>query len=244
MKQDYSKYNDVDRKIWKILFNRQIKVLPGRASQTFFDALKIVEFNPDTIPNFDDVNRILKRETGWELEVVPEMIEAEGFFELLSQKKFSTTTWLRDWEQLDYIVEPDMFHDVFGHVPLFVNKEYCEFANGMAKLGMRFANNEHAIAMLQRIYWFTIEFGLMKENGETKIYGAGILSSPEEAEYSLSEIPTHLPYDVKAIFDSPFKIDEKQPKYFVIDSYKQLVDSLNEIEILLEEGYGTPKQVA
>jgi len=244
MKQDYSKYTNTDQEIWKTLFDRQIKILEGKASKTFFDALATIQFNAEKIPYFEDINKILIRETGWKLEVVPEFIEASGFFEFLSEKKFPATSWIRNWDQLDYIVEPDMFHDVFGHVPLFVNKTYCEFANGMAKLGTKYQTDEHSITMLQRIYWFTIEFGLIKETNKIKIYGAGILSSPEEADYSLSDLPNHLSYSAKEIFNSPFKINEKQPKYFIIDSFQQLVDSLPEIDSLLQQGYGKPKKAS
>jgi phenylalanine-4-hydroxylase len=138
-------------------------------------------------------------------------------------------------EQLDYLQEPDMFHDVFGHVPLLTNPDLCHFLEGLSHIALRFIDNELAIELVSRIYWYTVEFGLIREHGKLKIYGAGILSSGGETKYSLeSDIPERLPYVVKDVIDTPYIKDKYQAKYFVIDSYEQLYASVSEIESCIE----------
>ncbi|MFI5150631.1 MAG: phenylalanine 4-monooxygenase [Bacteroidia bacterium] len=235
MKQEYKNYTDEDRLVWKTLFERQMKNLEAHASSHFLQALKAVAFSPDKIPDFREIDEILDPLTGWSMEVVPCIIPQKEFFQTLDLKHFPATTWLRKMNQLDYLEEPDMFHDVFGHVPLLSNKAYTNFFKGMAELALEHADDAIAIELLGRIYWFTIEFGLMKEGAEKKVYGAGIISSAGETAYSLSSKPTHLPYDVRTIMRTTFRTDIFQETYFVVDSFEALYDSLPEIEKVLEE---------
>jgi phenylalanine-4-hydroxylase len=235
MQQDYSKYTDEDRLVWKTLFDRQMKNLETMASRHFIDALQEVEFRPDKIPDFKELDKLLGSKTGWAMEVVPNIIPQKDFFQTLDLKHFPATTWLRRMDQLDYLEEPDMFHDVFGHVPLLSNKAYTGFFKGMAELALKHLDSPLAIELLGRIYWFTIEFGLMNENGQKKVYGAGIISSAGETLYSLSDKPAHLPFDVRSVMQSTFRTDVFQEKYFVVDSFEALYESLSEIEKVLEE---------
>lgn len=149
-------------------------------------ALQTVNFSADKIPDFSDINGVLETTTSWSLEVVSNISPQKDFFNFLSQKKFTTTCWLRTMEQLDYLEEPDMFHDVFGHVPLLSNLDYVNFFKGVSDIALRNIDNSKAIELLGRIYWFTIEFGLIREDGQLKIYGAGIISSKGETEHCLS----------------------------------------------------------
>lgn len=177
----------------------------------------------------------MKNTTSWSLEVVPNISEQKEFFEFLSKKKFTTTCWLRTMEQLDYLEEPDMFHDVFGHVPLLCNESYVNFFKGISDIALKNMDNPKAIELLGRLYWFTIEFGLIREDGELKIYGAGIISSKGETEHCLSKAAIQLPFDVQTIFNTNYRTDVFQTHYFVIDSFEQLYNSLKQIELVLKE---------
>lgn len=234
MKQHYANYTPADFEVWSTLFSRQLTQLPTMASQQYLDCLKKVGFEAGAIPNFDAVNAVLGNSTGWQLHVVPSIIPNAEFFPLLSQKKFPATTWLRPMESLDYLEEPDMFHDVFGHVPLLSHPTFCAFFEGFAKIGMRYLDRPELLDVLGRMYWFTIEFGLIREANELRIYGAGILSSYGESKYSLSSEPTHKAFDVAEILRTDYDNSRIQELYFVIESYEQLFDSLGSIELAME----------
>jgi phenylalanine-4-hydroxylase len=246
MTQDYSAYTPEDFEVWKILFNRQIEQLQPLASKAYLQGIKVVNFSGNKIPNYQEVNELLIKLTGWQIHVVPGLIDNRPFFELMQNKKFCASTWLRKREQLDYLEEPDMFHDVFGHVPLLSNQSVCHFLEELARIALRFINKPQAIEYIARLYWYTIEFGLIKEEGELKIYGAGILSSSGESTYSLQSIePQRFDYNIKQIFDTPYIKEHYQDQYFVIDSYEQLFNSIPAIEAELEQRMSleTPRKV-
>ena len=235
MTQAYSNYTPEDFEVWSILFNRQIEQLIPIASNAYLEGIKKVNFSANRIPNYSETNILLQDLTGWQIHVVPGLIDNRPFFELMKSKRFCASTWLRKREQLDYLEEPDMFHDIFGHVPLLSNQSVCHFLEELARIALRFVENEEAIEYIARLYWYTVEFGLIRENGSLKIYGAGILSSSGESIYCLeSSHPQRFKYNVKQIFDTPFIKDHYQEQYFVIDSYQQLFDSIPEIERELE----------
>ena len=170
-KQIYKNYTEEDFSVWKILFNRQIDNLKEIVAQEFLDSLKKMQFTPHKIPDFKEVNRILKNSTGWKIKTVPNIAEAKDFFSCLSKKQFTTTCWLRSMSEIDYLEEPDMFHDVFAHIPLLINKNYSEFFHKIGQIGLLVINDEERLKKLQRLYWFTIEFGLLKSGSKHKIYG-------------------------------------------------------------------------
>ena len=232
--QVYSNYTTQDFQVWNILFERQMHILRPIVSEEYLTALEKVKFSKDKIPDFQEVNAILKAATGWSLVVVPNISPQKEFFEFLSQKKFTSTCWLRTMEQLDYLEEPDMFHDVFAHVPLLCNDNYVNFFKGISDIALKHIDNPDVIELLGRIYWFTIEFGLIKESGQLKIYGAGIISSKGETEFCLSKQAKHNDFDVATIFDTGFRTDIIQEQYFVIESFEQLYNSLEEIEQLIQ----------
>jgi phenylalanine-4-hydroxylase len=228
--QHYDSYTMEDLSVWKILFERQMKNLEGKVSGDFMDALQKVKFRNDKIPDFTEINCILENETGWQLHTVPNISPQKEFFELLAEKKFTATCWLRTMEQLDYLEEPDMFHDVFAHVPLLSNHNYCRFFEGIGKLALKYINEPMAIELLGKIYWFTIEFGLIEEKSDLKIYGAGIISSAGETRHALSDLSSKYDFDVERIFETDFRTDILQERYFVIRSFAQLFEALPEIE--------------
>jgi phenylalanine-4-hydroxylase len=235
MRQIYGNYNEEDFEVWKILYDRQMKNLPDAASQAHLDGLRKTNFISKEIPHFEKTNEILLAETGWRLAVVPGIVPDYTFFELMSNKRFPATTWLRKMKELDYLEEPDMFHDVFAHVPLLTNQAFVDFLEALSKIGLNYVGNDHAIELLSRIYWFTVEFGLIRENGQLRIYGAGILSSAGETKFCLTDEPPHYDFDVKTIAATPFRKDVFQDRYFVIDSFEQLYGAIPEIKATIAE---------
>jgi phenylalanine-4-hydroxylase len=234
MQQDYGKYTEEDFKVWKLLYERQMENLPWAASKAYTHGVDLFGFNANEIPRFDDMNRVLSETTGWQLVVVPGLIDDDLFFSLMSSKKFPASTWFRKLNEIDYLEEPDMFHDTFGHVPLLTNKPFTDFLAEISRLGLKHADNKWWVELVSRIYWFTIEFGLIREEGEMKIYGAGILSSAGETKYCLSDKAVHKTYDPEVILNTAYRKDKFQEMYFVIDSYEQLFHSLPKIEELLD----------
>ena len=229
MQQHYNEYSAEDFEVWKILFERQMPQLQSVAAQEYLIGLDNIKFNAQQIPNIIDTNKLLAAQTGWQLIVVPGIIKEPDFFNLLSQKKFPATTWLRKKEQLDYLPEPDMFHDVFGHVPILTHYHFTQFFQAIGTLGVQHLHNENIVAMLGRLYWFTVEFGLIKTNNQLKIFGAGIISSYSETKFSISSEPTHLAYDAELIMNTSYENDHIQNTYFVIDSFEQLYHSIETI---------------
>lgn len=235
MKQIYSNYTQEDFEVWKILFDRQIKQFPTHASASYLEGLKIANFETGIIPDFKETNAILQETTGWQLAVVPGIVPDYTFFELMANKRFPATTWLRKMKELDYLEEPDMFHDVFAHVPLLTNQNFVNFLEALSKIGLEYVDNPHAIELLSRVYWFTIEFGLIQEEEGLRIYGAGILSSAGETAFSLSDEPPKHAFDVAHMLDTPYRKDQFQTQYFITESYEQLYESIPEIKRLLKE---------
>jgi phenylalanine-4-hydroxylase len=234
--QEYDKYTPEDHRVWQILFERQIKGLPGKATQAYLDGIHKVGFVAEKVPQFEEVNKLLTQITGWRIHVVPGLIPNNEFFELMRDRNFCATTWLRKMEELDYLEEPDMFHDVFGHVPLLTNQPLCNFLADLSSIALKHIDKPLAIECVARLYWFTVEFGLIQEPEGLRIYGAGILSSSGETEYSLfSPTPKRLPYDVWTIINTPYIKDKYQAQYFVIESFDQLYNSVAEIERCIEK---------
>jgi phenylalanine-4-hydroxylase len=236
--QIYSNYTPEDFEVWKTLFNRQMDILQYAVSAEYLSALDTVEFKPERIPDFKLLDKTLLDTTGWSIETVPNICPQKEFFEFLSQKKFTATCWLRTMAQLDYLEEPDMFHDVFGHVPLLSDEAYGRFFLALSEIALQHIHDPLAIELLSRVYWFTIEFGLMHENGKLKIYGAGVISSKGEAPHAMTENTSKLNFDVAKMIDTPYRTDILQDKYFVIDSFEQLFHSIPQIRACLEARLG------
>jgi phenylalanine-4-hydroxylase len=235
LRQDYAAYTAEDFEVWRILFERQMAQLPPIASRAYLEGIDKVRFRADRIPNYAETNRLLRPLTGWQIYVVPGLIPNRPFFELMQARCFCASTWLRKREQLDYLEEPDAFHDIFGHVPLLSNQAVCHFLEELARIALRFVDDPDAVEAIARLYWYTIEFGLIREDGQMKIYGAGILSSAGESHYCLADPARWVPYDIPTLLRTPYIKEHYQEQYFVIDSYAQLFDSTPEIERELEK---------
>ncbi|GGD89804.1 phenylalanine 4-monooxygenase [Planktosalinus lacus] len=236
MQQKMNTYTVEDQKVWKLLFDRQSENLKIKGSKDYLESLSLMRsvLNGNDIPEFKKMNRWFESKTGWKIEVVPGLIPVEDFFELLSQKRFCSSTWLRSFENLDYLEEPDMFHDTFGHIPLLANPVFSEFVYEFGKLGKEFINDTEKLVQLQRLYWFTIEFGVIKESGMIKSYGAGIISSFGETNQIFNQEANFFPFDIETILNKPFRTDVMQEDYFVIESLEQLYASLEEVKKILQ----------
>ncbi|WP_394341948.1 phenylalanine 4-monooxygenase [Spirosoma pollinicola] len=234
--QTYTNYTPDDQAVWRLLFERQIAQLPGKASQAYLNGISATGFRADRIPDFErDLNLRLQNLTGWRVQDVEGLIPNRDFFELMANRNFPATTWLRRHDQLDYLPEPDMFHDTFGHVPMLSNQAFCDFLASLSQIALHHIDSEEAIAMISRLYWYTVEFGLIQEGDQLRIYGGGILSSVGETTYSLlSDKPKRIPYDVETLLKTPYIIDHFQEQYFVIESFDQLYQSVQQIETTLE----------
>ena len=221
--QDYAAYTAADHDTYRRLYERQRALLPGLASQAFIDALPSLGAS-DRIPRFEEVNERLVKATGWELVGVPGLIPEVPFFTLLANRKFPVTDWIRKPEEFEYIVEPDIFHDLFGHVPLLFNPVFADYVQRYGQGGLK-AQGLGSCEMLSRLYWYTIEFGLIREAGQLRAYGAGILSSSGELAYSVqSPEPQRIPLQLERTMRTRYKIDTYQQTYFVIDSFEQLFE--------------------
>jgi len=219
--QNWAAYTAQDHDTYHRLYQRQSAQLPGLACQAFIDALPLLGAK-ERIPRFDDVNERLYQATRWQLVAVPGLIPEVPFFQLLANRKFPVTDWIRTPEEFDYVVEPDVFHDLFGHVPLLFNPVLADYVQRYGQGGLK-AAELGACEMLARLYWYTIEFGLIREAGGLRAYGAGILSSAGELPYSVqSPAPQRLPLQLERTMRTRYKIDSYQQTYFVIDSFEQL----------------------
>lgn len=225
LQQEYQRYSTQDHSTWHKLFSRQVDHLQGKAFSRYFECLEELgpSLNAERLPNYKDLNAALMNKTGWSIHAVPGLISVKDFFDLLSRRKFSASTWIRKPEQLDYIEEPDMFHDIFGHVPLLMDQAYADFMQAFGQMGVSLSDQPKLLESLQRLYWFSIEFGLIKEGSETKVYGAGILSSYGEVNHVMNQLNDSLPFDLQAIYQHEFRNDEIQNQYYLLDSLDQMI---------------------
>ncbi|KOP55482.1 MULTISPECIES: phenylalanine 4-monooxygenase [Pseudomonas syringae group] len=231
----FIEYPASEHAVWNTLITRQLKIIEGRACQEYLDGIEQLGLPDDRIPQLGEINKVLGETTGWQVERVPALIPFQTFFELLASKRFPVATFIRSEEELDYLQEPDIFHEIFGHCPLLTNPWFAEFTHTYGKLGLS-ASKEQRV-YLARLYWMTIEFGLVDTPQGRRIYGGGILSSPKEAVYSVSSAPEHQPFDALEAMRTPYRIDILQPLYFVLPNLKRLFDLAQEdIMALVAQG--------
>lgn len=227
VEQPWSGYSRTDHAVWGELFERQREVLAGRACEAFLAAQNQLQMTADAIPRFADLNPILHRATGWELVGVEGLLPEYTFFEHLAHRRFPVTWWIRTPGQIDYISEPDLFHDLFGHVPLLMNPVFADYMEAYGRGAMKAHGiGAQALLNLTRLYWYTVEFGLIRTAAGLRIYGSGIVSSRGESIYSLaSDAPNRIGFDLERIMRTRYRIDTYQQSYFVIDSFEQLFEA-------------------
>ncbi|MFJ9451781.1 phenylalanine 4-monooxygenase [Herbaspirillum sp. NPDC101397] len=224
--QNWAAYTPAQHALWRRLYERQAKLIPDRACDVFLDSIKALDVSQG-IPQFNRTTEALYKATGWQLVAVPGLVPDHTFFEHLANRRFPVTVWLREESEFDYIVEPDVFHDFFGHVPLLFNPVFADHLQEYGKGGLK-ALKLDGLAFLARLYWYTIEFGLIQSPEGLRIYGAGILSSGGEVDYALrgsqDQQPNRIPFQVERVMRTLYKIDSYQETYFVIRDFQQLFD--------------------
>ena len=264
--QQYTRYTRDDHEVWRDMFDRRWGVLEAQVSRQFIEGMKILRLTRDRLPLLDDlvlereitiaggdvlpqgarlngINKFLQAQSSWASYGVPGYLPAKAFFACLAQREFPTTVLIRPREVMDYLPEPDIFHDVFGHVPLHTLRVFADFLQTYGKAALLCEDEEH-IKRLGRLFWFTVEFGLIREDGKIKVYGSGLVSSHAESAYSLTgqweqkgrsapdckarEVPEYRPFDLERICGTDFEIDHFQPIYYVLESFEQLRDAMNE----------------
>ena len=222
--QDHGAYTEAEHDRWRRLYRRQIGLVPGRACAEYERALASLDYRAG-IPRFEAVNGPLGASTGWRLVAVPGLVPDLVFFEHLASRRFPVTRWIREEHELDYIVEPDVFHDFFGHVPMLFDPVFADYMEAYGKGGLK-AEGLGSLKWLARLYWYTVEFGLVRSPAGLRVYGAGILSSPSEIDHALrSPEPRRVAFDLVRVMRSLYRIDAFQETYFVIESFEELFEA-------------------
>lgn len=221
--QDWKSYTTEEHETWDILYNRQKDMLPGRAAQAFLNGIDILNLSKPGIPDFKELNRILMDATGWQVVAVPGLVPDDVFFDHLANRRFVSGNFIRQRDQLDYLQEPDIFHDVFGHVPMLADPRFADYMAAYGRGGLR-AIGFGTLKQLARLYWYTVEFGLIQEPEGLRIYGAGIVSSYGESVFALDDpSPNRILFDLERVLRTEYRIDDYQQNYFVIPSLDELL---------------------
>lgn len=222
--QGWDRYTPAEHAVWKTLFERQSKLLPGRACDEFVDGMNKLPIGPDQIPDFRRLSEVLMRKTGWQVVAVPGLVPDEVFFDHLANRRFPAGQFIRKPHELDYLEEPDVFHDVFGHVPMLMNPVIADYIQAYGRGGLR-ARELGVLDKLARVYWYTVEFGLVQQKDGVRIYGAGIASSYTESVFALDDAsPNRIAFDLERVMRTRYRIDDFQESYFVIDGLEQLLE--------------------
>jgi phenylalanine-4-hydroxylase len=226
VEQRWSEYSEADHAIWAQLYARQIELIERYAAPEFLQGVHALGASSQRIPSFDEANRVLADSTGWRIVAVPGLIPEATFFDHLANRRFPVTVWIRRRDELDYLVEPDVFHDFFGHVPLLTNPMFGRFMQAYGEAGPKALAIPGALNMLSRLYWYMVEFGLISTSAGLRVYGSGILSSKGETVYSIeSRTPRRWKFDLLRVMRTEYRIDAFQQSYFVIDSFEQLFEA-------------------
>ena len=243
--QGWNHYTAAEHATWKTLFERQTQLLPGRACDEFVQGMRDLPMGADEIPDFRQLSDVLMPRTGWQVVAVPGLVPDDVFFEHLANRRFPAGQFIRKPHELDYLEEPDVFHDVFGHVPMLMNPAIADFIQAYGVGGLR-AQQLGKLANLARVYWYTVEFGLVKQADGLRIYGAGIASSHSESLFALDDaspnrVALNLPHDLPRVMQTDYRIDDFQETYFVITSLDDLL-ALAKIDFapLYEQIQGKP----
>jgi phenylalanine-4-hydroxylase len=221
--QGWGSYTPEHHAVWKTLFERQTRLLPGLACDAFVDGMRRLPMSAERIPNFEELSETLHKATGWQVVAVPGLVPDDVFFEHLANRRFPSGNFIRGAHELDYLEEPDVFHDVFGHVPMLMHPLMADFIQAYGKGGLR-AQGLGKLTELARVYWYTVEFGLVQQTDGLRIYGAGIASSFSESAFAIrSESPNRIAFDLERVMRTHYRIDDFQEVYFVLDHLQDLL---------------------
>ena len=224
VEQGWAAYTPAQHAVWKTLYERQTRLLPGLACDAFIEGMRRLPMAADRIPDFEALSETLMQATGWQVVAVPGLVPDDVFFEHLANRRFPAGNFIRGAHELDYLEEPDVFHDVFGHVPMLMHPVMADFIQAYGQGGLR-AQKLGKLAELARVYWYTVEFGLVREGGGTRIYGAGIASSFSESSFAVqSPSPNRIAFELERVMRTRYRIDDFQESYFVLDSLDDLLE--------------------
>ncbi len=222
--QGWEHYTPVEHAVWQTLYERQTRQLPGRACEAFLSGLKALHLSPNGIPDFRRLSEFLMKATGWQIVAVPGLVPDEVFFEHLANRRFPAGNFIRRPDSLDYIEAPDVFHDVFGHAPMLMHPVIADYMQAYGEGGLR-AQRLGRLEQLARVYWYTVEFGLLLERGRLRLYGAGIASSHAESEFAIdSRVPHRVRFNLERVMRTHYRIDDFQEIYFVIHDLDELLE--------------------
>ena len=222
--QGWDHYTAGEHAVWKTLFERQSRLLPGRACDEFLEGMRLLPIGAEQIPDFRRLSEVLMRHTGWQVVAVPGLVPDEVFFDHLANRRFPAGQFIRKPHELDYLEEPDVFHDVFGHLPMLMNPVIADFVQAYGLGGLR-AQHLGVLPNLARVYWYTVEFGLVQQSDGLRIYGSGIASSFTETVFALDDpSPNRIAFDLERVMRTSFRIDDFQESYFVLDKLDDLLE--------------------
>lgn len=240
--QGWENYTPEEHATWQTLFDRQVKLLPGRACDEFVDGMRALPISRDKIPDFGELSEALMKQTGWQVVAVPGLVPDEVFFEHLANRRFPSGQFIRTRSQLDYLEEPDVFHDVFGHVPMLMNPVIADYIQAYGVGGLR-AQKRGMLEKLARVYWYTVEFGLVRQHDGLRIYGSGIVSSYSESIFSLEDTsPNRIQFDLPRVMRTRSRSDDFQQSYFVISHLDDLLELAHvDFDPLYEEVSALPE---
>ncbi|SEB25809.1 phenylalanine 4-monooxygenase [Variovorax sp. YR216] len=222
--QGWSNYTSEEHAVWRTLFERQSKLLPGRACDEFIRGMRDLPIGPEQIPDFEQLSKVLRKRTGWEVVAVPGLVPDDVFFEHLANRRFPAGHFIRKPHELDYLEEPDVFHDVFGHVPMLMNPVIADYIQAYGEGGLR-AKRLGVLEKLARVYWYTVEFGLVQQPDGLRIYGAGIASSASETRFAVEDdSPNRVRFKLERVMQTRYRIDDFQETYFVLGHLDELLE--------------------
>ncbi|MFP5475583.1 MAG: phenylalanine 4-monooxygenase [Gammaproteobacteria bacterium] len=222
--QDWGRYTAEEHGVWRTLFERQSRLLPGRACDEFIRGMQDLPIGPEQIPDFEQMSKVLRQRTGWEVVAVPGLVPDDVFFEHLANRRFPAGQFIRKPHELDYLEEPDVFHDVFGHVPMLMNPVIADYIQAYGEGGLK-ANRLGMLEKLARVYWYTVEFGLVQQSDGLRIYGAGIASSASETRFAVEDdSPNRIRFELARVMQTHYRIDDFQETYFVLGHLDELLE--------------------
>ncbi len=228
IQQDWTAYTSEQHATWSELVRRCMPQLRQYACQEYLDGFEQIGLREDTIPNLNAVSAKLEPRTGWNSTPVSGYLPTDAFFEMLAARRFPTTTWLRDRNSLEYTPEPDIFHDVFGHVPMHAHPVFADFLYEYGRLGTKMANRKDDLTRMSRLFWFTVEFGVIRQDGNIKVYGSGLISSHGECSYVVNRGPEIREFNLNQVLEHEFTISEMQPVLYAVESFQQIYEAAKE----------------
>ncbi len=233
IQQDYAAYTPEQHAVWQELVSRRMPQLREHACQEYLDGFAQIGLRADSIPNLAEVNQRLEPLTGWNATPVSGFLPPDAFFEMLAARRFPTTTWLRSRESMEYTPEPDIFHDVLGHVPMHAHPVFADFLQHYGKVCATIMGDKDKLERMGRLFWFTVEFGVIRQNGGIKLYGSGLISSHGESTYVIKGGPEIRDFNLEQVLEQQFKVSEMQKVLYAVESFDQIYEAAKEAEARL-----------